>query len=509
MKQHKSKLKSLITRYLIMKSQRFLSSYFSFPLALAFVFTIFMSCNRKATEQSKPNIVFVLADQWRAQAIGYSGDPNLKGKTPNLDRIAETGVNFRNAVSVCPVCTPYRASLLTGQYPTTTGMFFNDIHLPEESLTMAEIFKEAGYNTAYIGKWHLDGMGRFEFTPPERRQGFDYWKALECSHEYNNLLYYSGNDTSKHYWEGYGPYAETSDAISYIKLHAEDDDPFLLFLSIAAPHFPHHTAPERFQKIFREEGIILAPNVPDKMKENATKESIGYYSHIMALDSCIGRLQETLKEEEIFENTIFVFSSDHGEMMGSHNIRPKLKQLAYAESVRIPFLLKYPAVFANKNIVVNSPINTPDILPTLLDLANIPAPGSIEGESMAAAIKDPSAFPDKAALVMSISPFDNKGNDEYRGIYTHRYTCIENLDGPWMIYDNEKDPYQMNNLVNKPECKDLVKELDAMLWKELNKIGDEFQPRQYYIVKWGYELNEYGHIPYYGEHKFQEPELNR
>jgi len=107
-------------------------------------------------ESRKPNIVFVLTDQWRAQATGYSGDPNLIGKTPNLDRIADSGINFRNAISTTPVCTPYRAALLTGRYPTTTGMIFNDLHLPEESYTMAEMFKESGYATAYIGKWHLD-----------------------------------------------------------------------------------------------------------------------------------------------------------------------------------------------------------------------------------------------------------------------------------------------------------------------------------------------------------------
>jgi len=152
-------------------------------------------------EARKPNVVFVLTDQWRAQATGYSGDSNLIGKTPNLDRIADSGINFRNAISTTPVCTPYRAALLTGQYPTTTGMIFNDLHLPEESYTMAEMFKESGYATAYIGKWHLDGMMRDQFTPPERRQGFEYWKALECSHEYNELFYYeapredNGKDT--------------------------------------------------------------------------------------------------------------------------------------------------------------------------------------------------------------------------------------------------------------------------------------------------------------------------
>lgn len=164
----------------------------------------------------QPNIIYVLADQWRAQATGYNGDPNLTGKTPNIDRMANRGVNFKNAISVTPVCTPYRAALLTGQYPTTTGMIFNDLHLPGEAVTMAEIFKSSGYNTGYIGKWHLDGMGRTNYTPPERRQGFDYWKALECSHDYDSLAYYEGTSKEKKYWTGYGPYAETKDAMSYI-----------------------------------------------------------------------------------------------------------------------------------------------------------------------------------------------------------------------------------------------------------------------------------------------------
>ncbi|MEN8777320.1 MAG: sulfatase-like hydrolase/transferase, partial [Polaribacter sp.] len=120
----------------------------------------------------KPNIVFILTDQWRGSALGYAGNPDVK--TPNLDAFANEAVNFTNTVSVTPVCTPHRAALLTGRFPTTTGMFLNDIHLPAEELTMAEIFKKKGYNTAYWGKWHLDGHGRSTFIPKERRQGFDF-----------------------------------------------------------------------------------------------------------------------------------------------------------------------------------------------------------------------------------------------------------------------------------------------------------------------------------------------
>jgi arylsulfatase A-like enzyme len=483
---------------------------FSLPVLLTIVVIIvsFSGCKTAPEPIKKPNVIYVLADQWRAQATGYNGDPNLIGKTPNLDRMADQGINFTNAVSVCPVCTPYRAALLTGQYPTTTGMFFNDLHLPKEAVTMAEMFKESGYMTCYIGKWHLDGMGRFEFTPPERRQGFDYWKALECSHDYNHLLYYTGDSDEKYYWEGYSPYAETDDAISYIRQHAESDNPFLMVLSWGAPHFPHHTAPEEWQQVFSPEEIVLQANVPDGMIESAKKESVGYYAHILALDNCMGRLQKAMDEAGITDNTILVFTSDHGEMMGSHGVRPRQKQVPWAESVKVPFLLRYPDRFGNKKKVVEAPINSPDILPTLLSLAGLHVSDGIEGENMAGAIENEEAYRDKAALIMNVSPFAGKA-DEYRGIYTPRYAYVETLEGPWFLFDHKNDPLQMDNLVGKPGYEQLQKELELVLQGELKKVGDEFMPRQYYIDKWGYKLTEGGYIDYSEDADFQGPGLNK
>ncbi|MHC4388057.1 MAG: sulfatase-like hydrolase/transferase, partial [Planctomycetota bacterium] len=127
----------------------------------------------------RPNVVFLLADQWRAQATGYSGDPNAV--TPALDALAKESVNLTNAVSGCPVCCPYRASLMTGQYPLTHGVIMNDVQLGSRAVSMAEVYKSAGYDTAYIGKWHLDGRGRSSFIPKDRRQGFEYWKVMECT----------------------------------------------------------------------------------------------------------------------------------------------------------------------------------------------------------------------------------------------------------------------------------------------------------------------------------------
>ncbi len=456
----------------------------------------------------KPNIIFVLADQWRAQASGYSGDPNLIGKTPNLDRLAGQAVNFRNAISVTPVCTPYRAALMTGKYPTTTGMIFNDIHLPEEEETMAEIFKKSGYNTGYIGKWHLDGMGRSSYTPPQRRQGFDYWKALECSHEYNNLLYYEGDDKEKKYWEGYGPYAETKDAISYIKQKATGDKPFLLVLAWGAPHFPHASAPKEFQDQFPQDKIILRGNVPVEMQEVARKESVGYYAHILALDKCIGDLQRAISEAGLSDNTIVVFTSDHGEMMGSHGVSPRQKQVPWSESVRIPFLLSFPARYGRNKIEVNAPINVVDVLPTLLSISGLKIPNKLDGENMAGVIGHPEIRKDKAALVMNVSPFAGKA-DEYRGIYTSRYAYVKSLEGPWLLFDHQIDPLQTNNLINVPEYQQLQRDMEMSLQAELKKAGDKFMPRNYYIDKWGYKLTKDGAIDYSDKAEVQGPSINK
>jgi arylsulfatase A-like enzyme len=461
-----------------------------------------------AMQTPKPNVIVIIADQWRAQATGYNGDPNLIGKTIHLDRMANTGIHFKNAISVTPVCTPYRAALLTGKYPTTTGMIFNDIHLPEQEVTLAEYFKTAGYKTGYIGKWHLDGMGRSAFTPPPRRQGFEYWKALECSHDYNNMLYYEGNNAEKKYWKEYGPYAETKDAINYIRNNANGGEPFLLVLAWGAPHFPHVSAPPALQDQFPQEKIIMRGNVPENRKEIARKESVGYYAHILALDKCIGDLQEAIKAAGISDNTIVVFTSDHGEMMGSHDVAPRQKQVPWMESVSVPFLLSYPARYGNRKIEIDAPINVTDILPTLMSLAGLSLPDGIDGENMADAIDHPEIQKNKAALIMNVSPFAGKA-DEYRGVYTSRYAYVKNLAGPWLLFDHKNDPLQMNNLVNDHAYQQLQNEMESILQRELKKADDQFKPRQYYIDKWGYKLAKGGEIDYSEGAEVQGPGINK
>lgn len=448
----------------------------------------------KATRQ--PNLLFVFADQWRAQATGYAGDPNLQGKTPHLDRLAKESVNLVNAVSTMPVCTPYRASLLTGQYALSHGLFMNDAPLNPELTTIAKVYKAAGYDTGYVGKWHIDGNGRSAYIPEERRQGFDYWKVLECTHNYNSSAYYAGNDSKKRHWKGYDAIAQTRDVQRYISDHAQSSKPFVAFLSWGSPHNPYLTAPKEYNDLFSAEEIQLRPNVPASVAATARKELAGYYAHIAALDQCMGDLMATLDETGLRDNTILVFTSDHGDMLHSHGeIR---KQKPFDESVRVPFLVRYPKRCPEKEL--DMPIGTPDIMPTLLGLSGIRVPDTVEGRDYSRVLTGESAPSNDAELIECPVPFGEwhrgRGGREYRGIRTRRHTYVRDLDGPWLLFDNKKDPNQQTNLVDSPESAPVLKKLDAMLTVKLKDRGDEFLPGDEYIQQWGYQVDDKGTIPY-------------
>ncbi|MEN9363122.1 MAG: Cerebroside-sulfatase, partial [Bacteroidota bacterium] len=196
-----------------------------------------------AQKSNKPNILYILVDQWRAQSAGYAGNKDVH--TPALDRLASQSMNLTHAVSGMPVCSPHRASFLTGQYPLTHGVFMNDVLLDSNRMTLGKVYKSAGYQTAYWGKWHVDGHGRSSYIPVTRQQGFDDWKALECTHDYNHSAYYEGNSPVKKVWESYDAIAQTQDVCRYLTRQSKSNKPFFLVLSIGSPHDPYQSAPEK------------------------------------------------------------------------------------------------------------------------------------------------------------------------------------------------------------------------------------------------------------------------
>jgi len=434
----------------------------------------------------RPNVVFVFADQWRAQASGYVGNKDVR--TPHLDALAAQSVNFTNAVSGCPVCSPYRASLMTGQYWLTHGIFYNDKPLDPDAATIAKVYRQAGYKTAYIGKWHIDGHGRTSFIPKERRQGFDFWRVCECTHDYNHSLYYA--DTPEQlYWPGYDAIAQTREAQSYIRDHA-NKSPFALFMSWGPPHDPYQTAPEQYRSMYADPSkLAVHPNVPELLREKAQQAMAGYYAHIAALDDCLGDILKTLDEGGIADNTVFVFTSDHGDMLHSHG--QTNKQKPWEESVRIPFLLRYPAALGRVGKTIDMPINTPDIMPTLLGLSGLEIPKSVEGRDFSGVVKGTQQPDNDAALIMCPVPFHqwnySRGGREYRGVRTRRYTYVRDLKGPWLLYDNQADPYQLKNLIDDPGHTQVQKELEEILSARLRETHDEFRPGPEYMAKWNYQ----------------------
>jgi len=436
-----------------------------------------------------PNIVFVFADQWRAQAAGYAGDPNAR--TPNLDRLARESLNFSNAVSACPVCSPFRACLLTGRYPISHGVFLNDVPLLDKSPSIAQVLRGAGYDTGYIGKWHLLGSesgyeNRAAFIPRERRLGFDFWKAMECTHEYNASDYY-GDENMKLRWEGYDAFAQTREAQNYIHGHSQGK-PFCLFLSWGPPHNPYQTAPQKYRDLFKEEDMILRPNVPPANAAAAKKDLSGYYAHIAALDDALGDLLGTLKETGHEEDTIFVFTSDHGDMLYSQGRRNKL--VPYDESCRVPFLLRYPRAHGPSGRTVAMPINTPDIMPTLLGLGGIPIPESVEGTDFSRIVRGGGESADEAALLIVPVPFGSfplrSGGKEYRGLRTKRWTYAEDARGPWLLFDNDEDPFQLKNLAGDPARAGLRAQLAETLRKKREAANDDFRPAGDILTRWRY-----------------------
>lgn len=381
----------------------------------------------------------------------------------------------------------------------------NDLCLSNKSVSIAKAYTAAGYDTAYIGKWHLDGHGRSSYIPKERRQGFNYWKVLECTHDYNNSYYYEGDSKKLKKWDGYDAFAQTHDAVEYIKSRKGKDKPFLLMISYGTPHNPYNTVPDQYLKMYPKDEIKLLPNIQKGCEREAGKNLQGYYAHISALDKCVGMINRSLKEIEIDEHTVLVLTSDHGDSVMSH-CKPETgninKQRPYDESIKVPFLVRYPALFGTKKSVVSTPFTAADIMPTLLELCGVNIPDTVEGISFAPVLSGKGQIERKGVLIACYVPFADwnreRGGREYRGIRTERYTYVKTLKGPWMLFDNENDPYQLDNMVNNPRYKKIQGELEKMLQKLLEEQKDDFVPGYKLCKKYGYHsLDEKDCIPVY------------
>lgn len=455
--------------------------------------------NNSSVEEDgkKPNILIVMADQWRAQSFGHRDNPDVI--TPNIDKLASEGVVFKNAVSGMPVCTPARAVIMTGQRPLTNGIFMNDVQLDTNAISLGKVMAENGYQTGYVGKWHLNDHGRSAFIPKgNSRQAFKYWNVDECTHDYNHSVYYTDTPDTL-LWEGYDAIAQTRNVCNYIRAYDKTDKPFFMILSWGPPHEPYHTAPKKYRELYSPEKMWTRPNVPAEIKEKVQYDLSGYYAHCTALDDMMGLLRQTLKETGIDNNTIILFLSDHGDLLGSHHYYKK--QQPYDESIRIPMIWYVPEKLGGKQREVDAMIGVEDVMPTILGFCGVSIPRNVDGIDYSNYIRGGDNPGDTVALISCVQPFgqwDRKnGGKEYRGIRSPHYTYVRDLSGPWLFFDNENDPYQMNNLIGKKKYEGLAGSFDHLLSKKLAETEDEFLPGSFYLRKWNYpELDENETVPY-------------
>jgi arylsulfatase A-like enzyme len=430
----------------------------------------------------RPNLLYIFADQMRGMDLHCAGNAQLR--TPNLDRLAEQGLRMTHAYANTPVCTASRAMLLTGLYPTANRVVANDLPLPTELPTLGQIFRGAGYRTGYIGKWHLDGVPRSRWTPPgPRRHGFEEWAAYNCSHDYYRADKYFRDRPVPIRIDGYEPEIQTNLALDF--LAKEDQRPFCLLLAWGPPHDPYPLVPELFKDQYDPATISLRPNVLPLHPDAAVlahdwepRETIAnYYAAITALDHQLGRILDYLDETGLAENTVVIFTSDHGDMLWSQG-RMK-KQQPWEESISIPFVVRWPGQIQADG-VCDALFGVIDHLPTLLGLCAIEPSARLQGRDLSPTLLGMAQPPPESLFLLDMVRMDEsdwQNLDEWRGVRTPRYTYVRGVNGrPWLLYDNHFDPYQLINLVEDSAFAEVRAELDAELTRWIEQTGDLFIP---------------------------------
>lgn len=458
--------------------------------------------------EKPPNLTYVFADQLNLQSVGYGGDTNAI--TPNIDSFARQSAGFQNAVSTYPVCAAYRASLLTGKYPTSHGMVINELRLNPNQRCLGHVLTEAGYRTSYIGKWHLYAaeLGnhdepRNSFVPRgPNRLGFDgEWKAFNFNHEYYKGGYYTETPEKLSYGEGvYDADAQTDQAIDFLRRAAPEDDPFALILSWGPPHDPWipENAPARFLQLFGDKSF---PNPPNYKPDNDTPyadawarlslEDRGqleewrriYHAQTTSVDENLGRLLRALNETGAADNTIVVFTSDHGEMMGAQGRRAK--NIFYEEACRVPLLLRWPGRIPAGH-VSDACLGTVDILPTLCGLMGLPCPAGAEGMDLSHCVLGQPG-PEPAAALMQGTGACAVWEDghEWRALRDTRFTyAIFRVDGREVLFDHVFDPYQLLNLAEDPAHCATTERFRVLLRDRMAALNDSFPASSWYRDNW-------------------------
>ncbi len=422
--------------------------------------------------QKKPNVIVFFTDQQRFDTTGVHGNPC--GLTPNFDRVAMEGTHANLAFTPQPVCGPARGVLQTGKYATCIGTYRNAVVLPPEHKTMAHYFNEAGYYTGYIGKWHL-GSTRHAVPQAERGE-YQYWLgsgALEATTQaYNTLVY--DNDDNPVQLPGYRVDALTDAAIRFIDHNKEK--PFFLFLSFLEPHFQNSNDSYPAPDVYRNLPAGYIP--PDLAALGGTSHQHlpGYYGMVKRLDEAFGRVLDTLKSLHLSEDTIVLFTTDHGNHFKTRNA--EYKRSCHESSIRIPMAFTGGPFTAGGRL--REMVSLVDIAPTLLDACNIPIPEDMQGHSILPLLyRNCNDWPQEIFVQMSEVQVG-------RAIRTKRWKySVEALDKDpiqdscsdtyteTFLYDLEHDPYELRNLIHSKAHQGVCRILAQKLKEKIVEAGEK------------------------------------
>jgi arylsulfatase A-like enzyme len=430
--------------------------------------------------------------------------------TPNLDKLASQSLYLPNAVSNFPVCSPFRAMLMTGKYPHSNGVLSNcnsnttpyGNELPEDAVCWSDILKQQDYALGYIGKWHLyaphapyvdtknnRGDTKWnEWCPPDRRHGFDFWYAYGTYDYHMRPMYWSTDATRDgfHFVDQWGPEHEADVAIDFIKNEGDKyrkaGQPFALVLSMNPPHTPYRQVPEKYLEPYKDlnvDSLLLRPNLraaEERFVERYRADIPYYYAMITGVDEQVGRILDVLREQQLEDNTIVLFASDHGNCLGIHG--EITKNNPYEESMRIPFMIRWPGhIEARQDDLL---ISVPDFYPTLLDLMGMEPsiPVDVQGTSFANYLVGGQSQSLPAAQLYMYIPV-GQPDAGIRGVRNHRYTAtwhaVSEGEDSVRLFDRLEDPYQLHNIAGKrPE---IIKALKQELVGWLDRTGDPFVER--------------------------------
>ena len=421
----------------------------------------FIGAAAQSTIPRRPNLLYIVADQWRAQTTPGAKDANLIA--PNLERLTREGVHFSRCYASNPVCTPSRAAMQTGKFSHACNMPHNDLLLPLEEHTIAAEFAKAGYHTGYIGKWHLDGEDRPGFVPPgPHRRGYQYWAAFNRGHFYYKSIYYRDSPEPIPH-DGFEPDYQTGLAMDFIESHKAE--PWYLFLSWGPPHTPR-TPPARTKDLYKPKSFQLRENVPYSYQAKARTGHAGYYGLCTALDENIGLLLKKLDSLGLAEDTIVVFTSDHGDMLGSQGL--EYKGVPYEESCGIPFVMRYPRKLKGgeeRDLLMSNV----DHMPTLLRMCGMESPSSVQGRDLSEIILTGTG--DEPASIYAEGRL-NSVNEWRMVVRGYDKLVVNSKLKATHLYNLAQDPFEKENLATSTKHFRQRDELLALLNRWRFRTGD-------------------------------------